>query len=99
MAFNSSNAQRNNASNQSNDSWKAQGFINLYLPSKKSKTGRRKLVGIPLKDSVTNDKEMREWVEKNPEKACEIILRAMTIEYQPANAEGTGFDFDAMAAA
>ena len=99
MAFNQqSNAQRSNTTN-SNADWKAQGYLNIYLPSKSTKTGWRKLVGVPLKDSVTSEKDMRAWVEKNPEAACNIILRSMRIEYQSADTSGSGFDFDAMGAA
>lgn len=101
MAFNKSNAQRSNNTdtNANGDaSWKAQGYLNLYLPSKTSKNGQRKLAGIPLKDSVTSEKAMREWIEKNPTAACDAILRGLRIEYQAAD-NGAGFDFDAMGAA
>lgn len=37
------------------DSWKAQGFINLYLPAKDGGK-RRKLGAIPLKDSKPAEK-------------------------------------------
>lgn len=93
MAFNQ-NAQRSN--NNSNNgggyqqSWKAQGFINIYLPSKDGK--RRKLAGIPLKDDKVNEKTLRAWLEESPDNV-DTLLSKMIVEYQPAaQAEGTGFD-------
>lgn len=94
MAFNQ-NAQRNNSRDNSNgggeqQSWKAQGFINIYLPSKDGK--RRKLAGIPLKDDKVNEKTLRAWLEESPENV-DTLLAKMIVEYQPAaQAEGTGFD-------
>lgn len=94
MAFNQQSARRNNdnADNGNQASWKAQGFLNLYLPSKNG--GRRKLGGIPLKDTKPSEKELRAWLEEDPTRVA-AILSKLEIEYQPAEqAEGTGFDLD-----
>lgn len=89
MAFNQSNAQRSN-SNQDNPAWKANGFLNLYLPSKDG--GRRKLAGIPLKDSKPNEAAMRAWLEEDPSRVSTLLAK-LEIEYQPATqAAGAGFD-------
>lgn len=86
MAFNP-----NNAPAQRDDSWKAQGFLNLYLPSKVPGE-RKKLGAIPLKDSKPNEKELRAWLEEDSTRVA-MILEKLVIEYQPAvPAEGTGFD-------
>ena len=49
MAFSTSNTARNNQASDNNESWKAQGFLNLYLPGKDG--SKRKLGAIPLKES------------------------------------------------
>ena len=73
---------------QTNTNWKAQGFLNLYLPDKKG--GRRKLGAIPLKDAKPNEKELLAWLNEDPSRV-EIIMSKLEMEYQPAEAEGTGF--------
>jgi len=56
MAFNQSNAQRTETTQANSDSWKAQGFLNLYLPSKNGQ--RKKLGAIPLKESKHSEKHL-----------------------------------------
>ena len=73
---------------QTNTNWKAQGFLNLYLPDKKG--GRRKLGAIPLKDAKPNEKELLAWLNEDPSRV-DIIMAKLEMEYQPAEAEGTGF--------
>lgn len=91
MAFNKSNAQRStNADTNSNESWKAQGYLNLYLPSQNG--GRRKLGAIPLKDSKANEATLRTWLEADPEN-INTLLSKIEMEYQPAaQSEGAAFD-------
>lgn len=93
MAFNSNaSASRNNnaGANSQNDSWKAQGFLNLYLPSKNGK--RSKLGAIALHDSRTSEAEMRAWLEEDPTRV-EQILAKLIIEYRSSEpTEGSGFD-------
>ena len=90
MAFNRSNAQRNTNATEGFTDWKAQGYLNLYLPSKDG--GRRKLAGIPLRDSKDNEATLRAWVEADPTRVA-MILSKLVMEYQPATqSEGSGFD-------
>jgi hypothetical protein len=88
MAFNQSNAQRND--NQQNDSWKAQGFLNFYLPSKEN--GKRKKLGaIPLKESKASEKHLLAWLNEDPTRV-RAILSKLEIEYQSATAaDASGF--------
>jgi hypothetical protein len=72
-----------------NDSWKAQGFLNFYLPTQDG--GRRKLGAIPLKDSKPNEKTLLAWLNEDPTRV-QMIINKLELEYQPAQqAEGTGF--------
>lgn len=89
MAFNTQPAERNA---ESNDNWKAQGFLNLYLPSKDG--GRRKLGAIGLKVAKPNEKAMLEWLNEDPSRVAKI-LEKLVIEYQSAEpSDKNSFDLD-----
>lgn len=92
MAFNR-NGNNNSApaaANTTNDDWKAQGFINFYLPAKDG--SRRKLGAIPLKESKPQEKILLDWLEADP-KNVEALLAKLIVEYRPAEApESSGFD-------
>lgn len=89
MAFNSGNAARND-NQQTNDSWKAQGFLNLYLPAKDGK--RMKLGAIPLKQSKPAEKKMLDWLKEDPSRV-EQILAKLDIEFKSATPDDAiGFD-------
>lgn len=68
------------AANQ-NDNWRAQAFLNLWLPSKNG--GRRKLGAIPLRTSRVGEKQLIEWLKQNPERV-QIILERLEIDFQMA---------------
>lgn len=89
MSFKSNTAP---AATPANDSWKAQGFLNLYLPSKDAKGGRRKLGAIPLKDSKPAEKALMEWLNEDPSRVASIAAK-LVVEYQAADGGNTaGFD-------
>ena len=81
MAF-STNTTRNTNNNTNNDNWKAQGFLNFYLPNRKGE--RTKLGAIPLKDGKNNEKLLREWIEKDISAAIDVIMSNLIIEYRSA---------------
>lgn len=88
MAFNSKSNTGNTDS--SNEGWKAQGFLNLYLPSKDGK--KRKLGAIPLKESKPSEKALLVWLNEDPTRVAKI-LASLQMEYQSAVPnEATGFD-------
>lgn len=75
-----------------NDNWKAQGFLNLYLPAKDAKGGRRKLGAIPLKESKPAEKMLLDWLNEDPTRVAAIMSK-LVIEYQVADGGNTaGFD-------
>lgn len=90
MAFQSNAAT---AVSPANDSWKAQGFLNLYLPSKDG--GKRKKLGaIPLKEAKTSEKALLAWLNEDPANAQKILAK-LEIEYQSATpADTAGFALD-----
>jgi hypothetical protein len=80
----------NNSNQQNNEQWKAQGFLNLYLPTKDG--GRRKLGAIPLKEAVSTEKAMLDWLKEDPTRV-EAILNKLEIEFRTAEPkEGSAFD-------
>lgn len=81
MAYQSSAAQSTSSVNTSNENWKAQGFLNLYLPAKNGQ--RRKLGAIPLKESKANEKQLLAWLNEDPSRVTQILAK-LEIEYQSA---------------
>lgn len=81
MSF-TSNAQQssNGQTNGQNDSWKAAGFLNFYMPGSDGKAA--KLGAIPLKAGKGSD-ELIEWLGASPDNAAKL-LTAITVSYQSA---------------
>lgn len=85
-------AFQNTAPVSNPDTWKAQGFLNLYLPAKDGGK-RRKLGAIPLKDSKPAEKILMAWLAEDPAGNSAKILSKLIIEYQSATpADTAGFD-------
>jgi hypothetical protein len=91
MAFQSNQStSRYNNTQQNNDQWKAQGFLNLYLPTKDG--GRRKLGAIALKEAISTEKAMLDWLKEDPTRV-QAILSKLEIEFRTAEPkEGSAFD-------
>lgn len=84
MAF-QSNAQQA----PTNDSWKAAGFINFYLPRADGKEA--KLGAIPLKLSKPNEKKLLDWLDADPANAAKLLPK-LIVRYQSATpADTAGF--------
>jgi hypothetical protein len=91
MAFKPTAVPASTTDSSTNDNWKAQGFINVYLPTKDG-SGRRKLGAFALKDSNVNEKALREFVEADETNLAKVAAK-LIVEYQSATpAEGSGFD-------
>ena len=80
MAFATSSAAPAQPSTN-NESWKAQGFLNFYLPAKNGQ--RRKLGAIPLKESKVNEKRLLAWLNEDPSRVAQILAK-LELEYQSA---------------
>lgn len=79
MAFDTSSAAAQ--SSTTNENWKAQGFLNFYLPAKNGQ--RRKLGAIPLKESKVNEKQLLAWLNEDPSRVAQILAK-LELEYQSA---------------
>lgn len=89
MAFNT----QQNQTAQNNTDWKAQGFINFYLPD--AVTGKpRKLGAVPLKVSNDGEKNLLEWLTKDPAN-IQKVLKALTIDFHEVKTgAAAGFKLD-----
>lgn len=91
MTYRSNALQNSSSNNTGNESWKAQAFLNLWLPSKDGGK-RRKLGAIPLKASNASERLMIEWLTEDPTRVA-AILSKLVIDFQIATADSkTGFD-------
>lgn len=94
MSFRFGNPTQGNQQTQ-DESWKAQGFINIYVPTKGG--GKRKLGTIPLKESKPAEKALIDFLKAN-EKNAAILLSKMELNFQTAeHNESSDFDLTAPA--
>lgn len=72
-----------------NDSWKADAFLNFYIPTKDG--GTKKLGAIGLKMSKANEKQLIEWLQQDPEANAQKLINKISLNFQSAqgSAEGT----------
>ena len=84
-------ASNNNA--PANDSWKAEGFVNLYLPS--TDGGKRKKLGaIPLRNSKPSEAALLEWLKKDANNVNKLLAK-LELDFQSVEAAASiGFALD-----
>lgn len=84
MAFQRTlNTRPANTTESNNDSWKAQAFLNLYVPTPDG--GKRKLGSIPLRESKAFEKAIIERLKQ--EGALEALTQALILDFQLADKE------------
>ena len=76
MAFNRTNAARQ--SNAQDESWKAQGFVNLYLP--RAAGGRTKIGAIPLRKNNSNEAAILDFLSKDPANLA-VLVKQLQAEF------------------
>lgn len=91
MAFVNRNQAVNNNNQGNNDQWKAKGFLNISIAAKNG--GKKKLVGVPLRDGVgyDNERQLLEWLQADPAN-IEKLAAKLVIEF--VEVKNTGFDLD-----
>ena len=88
MAFNTNtNTASNN--NASNDSWKANGFINFYIPTKDGK--QVKLGALSLKDSRKIEASVRAFLEEDEGNISKLMSKVI-VKYQAAESKDLDLD-------
>ena len=88
MAFNTG-VKRNDTTNQQNDSWKAQAFVNLYVPTPEG--GKRKIGSIALKDSKPFEAALIKRLQE--EGGLEALKDALIVDFQMADKEVSSVGF------
>lgn len=67
---------------EKDDSWKSQGFLNLYIPTKSG--SRRKVGTIFLKESRATDKQLLDAFKRDPEATMKKLMSVMELEFNTA---------------
>ena len=75
-----------------NDSWKAQGFLNFYLPSREN--SRKKLGAIGLKASKASEKALLDWLNEDASRTATVLAKVQ-LEYVSAASPSAKFIFTA----
>ena len=91
MAFRTNTAAQTNDDNQ--ESWKAAGFVNLYLPS--TDGGKRKKLGaIPLRANKPSEAAMLAWLKKDANNVAKLLSK-LELDFQSVDASAAiGFALD-----
>ena len=82
MAFKNQSNARNQQSEQ-NENWKAQAFINVYVAT--GEGNRRKLIGIPLKESKAFERMLIERLKE--EGGIEAFAENVSFTFELADKE------------
>lgn len=82
MGFKNTSAAHNQQSEQ-NESWKAQAFINVYVAT--GEGSKRKLVGIPLKESKAFERMLIERLKE--EGGIEAFAENVSFTFELADKE------------
>ena len=77
-------------SNSGNDNWKADAFLNLFLPRKDG--SRMKLGFCALKMSQTDQAQLINWIKEDPEGHLEILKAKLAIEFKEVAEATAGLD-------
>lgn len=92
----------------SQDTWKAAGFINFYMPG--GETGTTKLGAIPLRLANPDEKRLLEWLKADKPievpatddtpahtmRPIEYLLAAITVDFREVKADGNRFALPGM---
>lgn len=83
MAFRTSSVSRTTSAAKDNDSWKANGFINVFVPAANSQ-GRSKVGFIPLYKSKEHERKLLEWLDADPSRIAKLTNN-LTVNYVEAD--------------
>ena len=87
MAFKNSSNARNQQSEQ-NENWRATAFINVYVNV--GDGNKRKLIGIPLKESKAFDRSLIERLQQ--EGGIDALAANITLTFEMAEKETSAKD-------
>ena len=79
------------AQNRADESWKADGFINISIPAA-TQSGKRKLGAIALKGDKKGMAELLAFLAANPANVV-ALMETATFDYQSASSESDDSGF------
>ena len=79
------------APSSNNDSWKADAFINIHVPTKGG--GSRKIGALPLHLSRNTDAKLIEFLDAGPEN-LEKLLMQLQLNYQRVKVDDPANELD-----
>ena len=79
MVFRTSSVSRNTPAAKGDTSWKADGFINVFVPAANS-PGRSKIGFIPLYGSKEHERKLLEWLDAEPARIAKLTNN-LTVNY------------------
>jgi len=82
--------QSNKGNNSGNGDWKADAFLNLFLPRKDG--SRMKLGFCALKLSQADQAQLINWIKEDPEAHIEILKQKLVIEFKEVAEASSGLD-------
>lgn len=86
MAF--KNSQTRNQSADQNENWKATAFINVYVNA--GEGNKRKLIGIPLKESKAFDRSLIERLQQDG--GVDALKENITLTFEMAEKDTSAKD-------
>ena len=93
MAFRTNAAAQTNNTDTNQESWKAAGFVNLYLPS--TDGGKRKKLGaIPLRTNKPAEAALLQWLKADSNNVGRLLSK-LELDFQSVEASAAiGFALD-----
>ena len=93
MAFRTNTAAAAQTNDTNQESWKADGFVNLYLPSTDGNK-RKKLGAIPLRANKPSEAALLEWLKKDANNVAKLLSK-LELDFQSVEASAAiGFALD-----
>lgn len=75
---------------QQDESWKSQGFINIYLPT--TSGTRRKIGTIYLKETKALEKHLLDRLKADPEATLQALANKLEFDFNTAEEKDEQFD-------
>lgn len=85
------NTNNTATSSSSKESWRADRFLNISVPTKDG--GQKQIGGLALKMSDPNHKVLIEWLDQNPDNLRKLVNK-MLFSYNDATPKSAEFDLD-----
>lgn len=83
--FDPKKGSRNNRNQSGNEDWKADAFLNVFLPRRNGT--RMKLGYFALKESNVDQAKLIAWIKEDPEGRLSSLLDKLVIEFHEVSSQ------------